>query len=117
MQPVVVGIGVLAFAVCGKRRWMCLVSLRRLIEPAPINSAFQPEDIEGHHLVYVPLEDLRMPAREIRKLDPAHVLDVANAISTLGFCARGVAGFLLGQSRDKRVPGSGEGGASPEVAG
>jgi hypothetical protein len=70
MQPLVVGIGVLAFAVCGKRRWMCLVSLRRLIEPAPINSAFQPEDIEGHHLVYVPLEDLRMPAREIRKLRP-----------------------------------------------
>jgi hypothetical protein len=28
-----------------------------------------------------------MPAREIPKLDPAHVLDVTNAISTLGFCA------------------------------
>jgi hypothetical protein len=27
-----------------------------------------------------------MPTREIRKLDPAHVLDVANAINTLGFC-------------------------------
>ena len=38
-------------------------------------------------LVYVPLEDLRMPSREIRKLDPAHVREVASAISALGFCA------------------------------
>ena len=36
-------------------------------------------------LAYVPLEDLRMPSREIRKLDPAHVREVANAISTLVF--------------------------------
>ena len=28
-----------------------------------------------------------MPSREIRKLDPAHVREVAKAISTLGFCA------------------------------
>jgi ParB-like nuclease family protein len=35
----------------------------------------------------IPLEDLRMPSREIRKLNPAHVGEVANAISTLGFCA------------------------------
>ncbi len=38
-------------------------------------------------LAYIPLEDLRMPSREIRKLDPAHVREVAKAISTLGFCA------------------------------
>jgi hypothetical protein len=37
--------------------------------------------------VYVPLEDLRMLSREIRKLDPAHVREVASAISALGFCA------------------------------
>jgi hypothetical protein len=76
----------LAFPVCAKRRRRYVVSLRRLIEPLPIDSAFQAEDVERHHLVYVPLEDLRRPTREIRKLDPAHVLDVANAISTLGFC-------------------------------
>ena len=35
-------------------------------------------------LVYLLLEDLRMPAREVRKLDPLHVREVAN---TLGFCA------------------------------
>ena len=33
------------------------------------------------------LEDLRTPAREVRKLDPAHVREVANSIGTLGFCA------------------------------
>jgi hypothetical protein len=38
-------------------------------------------------LVYVLLEDLRTPAREVRKLDPAHVREVANSISTFGFCA------------------------------
>jgi hypothetical protein len=34
-------------------------------------------------LAYIPLEDLRIPAREIRKLDPAHVREVANSISML----------------------------------
>jgi DNA modification methylase len=38
-------------------------------------------------LAYIPLENLRMPAREIRKLDPAHVREVANSIRALGFCA------------------------------
>jgi ParB-like chromosome segregation protein Spo0J len=28
-----------------------------------------------------------MQAREVRKLDPAHVREVANSISALGFCA------------------------------
>jgi hypothetical protein len=39
-------------------------------------------------LVYVLLEDLRTPAREVRKLDPAHVREVANSISTFGFARR-----------------------------
>jgi hypothetical protein len=38
-------------------------------------------------LAYVLLEDLRTPAREVRKLDPAHVRAVANSINTFGFCA------------------------------
>jgi DNA modification methylase len=38
-------------------------------------------------LAYLLLEDLRMPVREVRKLDPAHVREVANSISALGFCA------------------------------
>jgi DNA modification methylase len=43
-------------------------------------------------LVQIPLEDLRMPSREVRKLDPAHVREVANTISTLGFCAPVIIG-------------------------
>jgi ParB-like nuclease domain len=38
-------------------------------------------------LAYVLLEDLRTPAREVRKLDSAHVREVANSINTFGFCA------------------------------
>jgi hypothetical protein len=49
---------------------------------APRNDLLPPLD-----LVYILLKDLRTPAREVRKLDPAHVREVANSISTLGFCA------------------------------
>jgi DNA modification methylase len=38
-------------------------------------------------LALMPLEDLRMPAREVRKLDPAHIREVANSIAALRFCA------------------------------
>jgi DNA modification methylase len=51
------------------------------VAPARRNDALPNLD-----LVYIPLDDLRMPSREIRKLDPAHVREVANAISTFGFC-------------------------------
>jgi hypothetical protein len=37
-------------------------------------------------LSYVPLEELRPSARKLRKLDPAHVREVASSISLLGFC-------------------------------
>ena len=37
-------------------------------------------------LSYVPLNELRPSARKLRKLDPAHVREVASAISLLGFC-------------------------------
>ena len=37
-------------------------------------------------LSYVPLNELRPSARKLRKLDPAHVRDVASSISLLGFC-------------------------------
>jgi len=36
--------------------------------------------------IYVPLEDLRSPARKVRRLDPAHVRDVTAVMSELGFC-------------------------------
>jgi hypothetical protein len=38
-------------------------------------------------LVYVLLKELRTPAREVRKLDLPHVREVANSITTFGFCA------------------------------
>src|ERR1700688_2865381 len=37
-------------------------------------------------LTYVPIEELRPSARKLRKLDPAHVREVASSISLLGFC-------------------------------
>ena len=37
-------------------------------------------------LSYVPLGELRPSARKLRKLDPAHVREVASSISLLGFC-------------------------------
>jgi ParB-like chromosome segregation protein Spo0J len=37
-------------------------------------------------LSYVPLNELRPTTRKLRKLDPAHVREVASSISLLGFC-------------------------------
>jgi len=58
----------------------------RLSSPSPARAP-RNDPLPNLELAYIPLEDLRMPSREIRKLDPAHVREVANAISTLGFCA------------------------------
>jgi DNA modification methylase len=38
-------------------------------------------------LALVPLDALKLPAREVRKLNAAHVREVASAIGALGFCA------------------------------
>jgi ParB-like nuclease domain len=68
----------------GRRRRESLKRLAASSSPAraPRNDLLPPLD-----LVYVLLEDLRTPAREVRKLDAAHVREVANSISTLSFCA------------------------------
>jgi ParB-like nuclease domain len=60
--------------------------LERLRTPAPAHAP-RNDPLPSLDLVYVPLEDLRMPGRVIRKLDPAHAREVANAITALGFCA------------------------------
>jgi ParB/Sulfiredoxin domain len=60
--------------------------LERLRSSAPARAP-RNDPLPNLDLVYVSLEELRLPAREIRKLHPAHVREVANAISTLGFCA------------------------------
>ena len=36
--------------------------------------------------VDISLDDLRVPARNVRKIDPAHVREVAASIKALGFC-------------------------------
>ncbi|MFZ0605543.1 MAG: hypothetical protein WAN05_30030 [Roseiarcus sp.] len=61
-------------------------ALERLRTPAQAHPP-RNDPLPNLDLVYVALEDLRMPSREIRKLDPAHVREVAGAIGTLGFCA------------------------------
>jgi ParB-like chromosome segregation protein Spo0J len=62
-------------------------SLKRLAaSAAPPREA--PNDLlPPLDLAYALLEDLRIPARELRKLDPTHLREVANSISTFGFCA------------------------------
>jgi DNA modification methylase len=60
--------------------------LERSRTPVPARAP-RNDSLPDLDLVYVVLEDLRMPSRQIRKLDLAHVREVANSISTLGFCA------------------------------
>jgi DNA modification methylase len=48
-------------------------------------------------LCYIPIADLQPPPRKVRKLDPAHVREVASSISALGFCVP----LLVG--RDKEI--------------
>lgn len=60
--------------------------LERLRTPAPARAP-RNDPLPNLDLVYASLDDLRMPSRLTRKLDPAHVREEASAISTLGFCA------------------------------
>jgi DNA modification methylase len=60
--------------------------LERLRSSTPARAP-RNDPLPNLDFVYVPIEDLRMPSREVRALDPAHVREVASAISALGFCA------------------------------
>ena len=42
--------------------------------------------LPGLELSYIPIAALRPSSRKVRKLDPAHVREVASSISALGFC-------------------------------
>jgi DNA modification methylase len=54
---------------------------------APASAARRRNDrLPRLELTYVPIEELRPSARKLRKLDPAHVREVASSISLLGFC-------------------------------
>jgi hypothetical protein len=61
--------------------------LKLLAASSPRVRATRNDLLPRLDLAYLLLEDLRMPVREVRKLDPAHVREVANSISALGFCA------------------------------
>jgi hypothetical protein len=61
--------------------------LKLLAASSPRVRATRNDLLPPLDLAYLLLEDLRMPVREVRKLDPVHVREVANSISTLGFCA------------------------------
>ena len=47
-------------------------------------------------LIPAKLDDLRRPSRRVRKMDPAHIREVARSISMLGFCAP----VLIGQANE-----------------
>ncbi len=54
------------------------------MEPAP---RARRNDILPHlELTYLPLDQIRSAPKKIRKLDPAHVREIAAAITELGFC-------------------------------
>ena len=60
--------------------------LTRLAAPAAAPRALRNDILPHLEIVYVPLGELRSPARNVRKIDPAHVREVAATISALGFC-------------------------------
>ena len=72
----------------GRRRREGLECLRT---PAPARAA-RNDPLPDLDLAFVPIEDLRMPSRKVRKLDSAHVREVASAITALGFCAPALIG-------------------------
>src|SRR5271156_2865802 len=71
--------------------------MNRLRKASVKRSEMRNDPLPSLHLVHIPLDDLRMPAREVRKLDPAHVDEVAGSISALGFCVPVLVG------KDNRV--------------
>jgi DNA modification methylase len=60
--------------------------LTRLAAPAAAARALRNDVLPHLEIVHVPLGELRSPARNVRKIDPAHVREVAATISALGFC-------------------------------
>jgi DNA modification methylase len=60
--------------------------LRRLAAAAPAPHARRNDILPHLELNYLPLDQLRPAAKKIRKLDPAHVREIAAAIAELGFC-------------------------------
>src|SRR5262249_39955696 len=60
--------------------------LRRLAAAAPAPRARRNDLLPHLELAYLPVDQLRPAPKKIRKLDPAHVREIAAAITELGFC-------------------------------
>ena len=60
--------------------------LGRMAKAVATPRALRNDLLPSLNLAHIPLDQLRMQAREVRRLDPAHVREVANSISALGFC-------------------------------
>jgi hypothetical protein len=60
--------------------------LTRLAAPAAAPRPLRNDVLPLLEITYVPLGEVRSPARKVRARDPAHVREVAATISALGFC-------------------------------
>ncbi len=58
--------------------------LSQMATPSPARNDVLP----ALEFIYVPLNEFPPAKRKVRKIDPAHVREVAASISALGFCAR-----------------------------
>ena len=58
----------------------------RQAAPAAAPRALRNDALPSLEIDYLPLEDLRSPARMLRKVDTAHVREVAATMSALSFC-------------------------------
>ena len=61
-------------------------SLKRLAKTGLATRAPRNDILPQLEIVYIPLDELRSPNRNVRRIDPAHVREVAATISALGFC-------------------------------
>lgn len=61
-------------------------SLARAARPSAAARRARNDILPPLELVQVPIDDLKTASRKVRKKDPAHVREVAAAISELGFC-------------------------------
>jgi len=60
--------------------------LRRLAAAAPAPRGRRNDLLPHLELTYLPVDQIRPAPKKIRKLDPAHVREIAAAITELGFC-------------------------------
>jgi ParB-like nuclease domain len=60
--------------------------IKLLAAPAAASRPLRNDPSPQLELVQVPVQELRLPDRKLRKLNPAHVAEIAGSIKALGFC-------------------------------